>query len=230
MTVTDILKELERERYCEVITSWKEIPIRVKLPVRWVSHQERFVSLDFKECKFRQVFSETVPVYIKVRDLFLVCKVSSNIRDELVLEVDVPVPAPPVVLREFIRVEPAENEPVYASFCVEDNCVVRVKVADIGESGVSVLLSKEDTKRLIDILSQIATDVSKIHTPFEIEIELPKEGRVRARGELKNIISQEGDLYVRLGFKINLKEDQTKMIRQYIIRRQREILEYLKSI
>ncbi len=230
MTVSDILKDLDKEKSCEVITSWKEIPIRVKFSVRWVSPQERFVSFDFKDCKFRQVFSDTVPVYIKVRELFLLCKVFSNIRDELVLEVDSPVPAPPVVLREFIRVEPTEKEPVYVSFCVEDNCVVRTKTADISESGVGILLNKEDTKRLIDILSQIATDASKIHTPFEIEIELPKEGTVRAQGELKNIISKERDLYVRLGFKINLREDQTKKIRQYIMRRQREILEQLKSI
>ncbi len=230
MTLTDILKELERGQSCEVVTSWKEIPIRVKLPIRWVSSQERFISLDFKDCKFKGVFSESVPVYIKIRELFLLCRVFSNLRDELVLEVDSPVPAPPVVLREFIRVQPTEKEPVYVSFCVENNCIIRAKAADISESGAGILLKKEDAKRIMDILSQITSDASRIHTPFELEIELPKEGSVKAYGELKNIISREGDLYVRLGFKINLREDQTKKIRQYIIRRQREILEQLKSI
>ncbi|MEJ5339016.1 MAG: hypothetical protein ACK42C_04955 [Aquificaceae bacterium] len=230
MMVADVLKELERERSCEVVTSWRQIPIRVKLSVRWVSPQERFISFDFKGCKFRHVFSDNVPVYIKVRELFLICKVFSNIRDELVLEVDSPVPAPPVVLREFIRVEPTEKEPVYVSFCVEDNCLVKTRAADISESGVGVLLSNEDTKRLVEILSQIATDASRIHTPFELEIELPREGVIRAQGELKNIISREGDVYVRLGFKINLREEQTRKIRQYIMRRQREILEQLKAL
>ncbi len=230
MTLTDILKELDKERSCEVITSWRQIPIRVKLSVRWVSPQERFVSFDSRDCKFRRVFSDTVPVYIKVKELFLMCKVFSSVRDELVLEVDQPVPAPPVVLREFIRVEPTEKEPVYVSFCVEDNCIVRAKAADVSESGVGILLRKEDTTKLMDILSQIATDASKIHTPFEIEIELPREGVVRAQGELKNIISKKEDLYVRLGFKINPKEEETRKIRKYVMRRQREILEQLRLI
>ncbi len=230
MTVSEILRDLDKEKYCEVITSWKEIPIRVKLSVKWVSPQERLVSFDFKECKFKHAFSDNVPVYVKLKELFLMCKVFSNIRDELVLEVDSPVPAPPIVLREFIRVEPTEKEPIYVSFCVEDKCVVRSKAVDISESGIGILLNKEDTKKLIDILSQIATDASKIHTTFEIEIELPREGTVRAQGELKNIVSKEGDLYVRLGFRINLREDQAKKIRHYVMRRQREILEQLKSI
>lgn len=55
------------------------------------------------------MFSDQTPVYIKIGELFLLCKVFSNIRDELVLEVDSPVPAPPIVLREFIRVQPTER-------------------------------------------------------------------------------------------------------------------------
>lgn len=230
MMTSEILKDLEKGKFCEVITSWREVPIRIKLPVRWVSPQERFVSFDFKDCKFRHVFSEKVPVYIKVREIFFACKVFSNIRDELVLEVESPVPAPPVVMREFIRVEPLEKEPVYVSFCSEDKCIVRVKAVDISESGVGVVLKKEHTDELMDILSRASTNVESIHMSFELEIELPREGVVRAKGELKNIISKEDNVYVRLGFKLNLEEDQTRKIRQYIMRRQREILEQLKSI
>ncbi|MCS6956930.1 MAG: hypothetical protein RMK75_00515 [Aquificaceae bacterium] len=230
MTLTDILRDLEGERECEVITSWKEIPIRAKLPIRWVSPQERFVSFDFGRCKFKHVFSDKIPVYIKIGELFLICKVFSNIRDELVLEVDAPVPAPPIILREFIRVEPTEKEPVYVSFCVEDKCIIKTKAVDISESGVGVIIHNEEANTFVDILSEIATDTLKIHTPFDIEIELPKEGTVKAQGELKNIISREGDVYIRLGFRITLKEEYTKKIRQYVIRRQREILEQLKSL
>ncbi|MEN3028678.1 MAG: hypothetical protein ABDH29_05595 [Aquificaceae bacterium] len=230
MSLTDILRELEKGKECEVITSWKEIPIRVKLPLRWVSLQERFVSFDFRGCKFKHIFSDKNPVYIKLGEMFLACKVFSNIRDELVLEVDAPVPAPPIVLRESIRVEPTEREPVYVSFCAEDSCIARVKVVDISESGVGVTLHSEEASKLINLLSEIAVNAAKIHTPFDIEIELPREGKVQAQGELKNIISREGDIYIRLGFRIILKEEQTKKIRQYIMRRQREILEQLKSL
>jgi len=55
-------------------------------------------------------------------------------------------------------------------------------------------------------------------------------GAGRAKGELKNIIGGQGNVYVRLGLKINLEENQRKKIRQYIMRRQREILDQLKSL
>jgi len=230
MTLAEILYDIKSGKEYEVITSWKEIPIRLKLKVRWVSPQERYISFDFKECKFKQVFSEKDPVYIKIGELFLLCKVFSNIRDELVLEVDSPVPAPPIVLREFIRVQPTEREPVYVSFCLGDDCVLKVEAVDISEYGVGVLLHKEEANRIMENLMQIVSDVQRMHTVFDIEVELPKEGVVKAQGELKNIIGRQEDVYIRLGFKINLEESQKKKIRQYIMRRQREILDQLKRL
>jgi len=79
-------------------------------------------------------------------------------------------------------------------------------------------------------LMQIVSDVQRMHTVFDIEVELPKEGVVKAQGELKNIIGRQEDVYIRLGFKINLEESQKKKIRQYIMRRQREILDQLKRL
>ncbi|MDW8096318.1 MAG: PilZ domain-containing protein [Aquificaceae bacterium] len=230
MGITDILKDLEKGKECEVITSWKEVPIRVKLPIRWVSPQDRFISFDSRENKFKHVFSDRNPIYIKLRELFFLCRIFSNIRDELVLEVESPVPAPPIVMRESIRVEPTDKEPVYVTFCVEDKCIYKIKAVDISESGVGVVLRSEQANKLVKLLSEIATDAGKMHTPFDIEIELPKEGSVHTSGELKNIISMEKDLYIRLGFKLNLREDQKRKIRQYIMKRQREILEQLKSL
>ena len=61
--------EIELPMEYEVITSWKEIPIRLKLGVRWVSPQERFVSFDFTGCKFKHVYSDQNPVYIKIGEL-----------------------------------------------------------------------------------------------------------------------------------------------------------------
>lgn len=230
MNLSDILKELDKGKSYEVITSWKEIPIRVNLPVRWVSPQERFVSFDFKGCKFRHVFSDKTPIYIKLKELFLLCRVFSNIRDELVLEVDSSVPAPPIVMREFVRVEPKDTEPVYVSFCIKDNCTAKLKAADISESGVSVYLHTEEAKKLIEVLSEITTDAEKIHTPFELEIELPREGSISAVGELRNVISMDDGVHVRLGFSISIKENDRRKLRQYIMRRQREILEQLKAL
>lgn len=101
---------------------------------------------------------------------------------------------------------------------------------DMSESGVGVVVQGEDASRIMDVLSQIAADIQRIHTPLDVEIELPRDGTVRAKGELKNIIGGQGNVYVRLGLKINLEENQRKKIRQYIMRRQREILDQLKSL
>lgn len=230
MTTSDILKKIEKGKDYELLASWNEIPIRVKLRVRWVSVAERMVSFDFLNCPFRVVFSGNTPVYIKLGDVFLSCNIFSNIRDELVLEVDTPVPAPPIAMREFVRVEPTKKEPVFISFCIEEVCLLKAQVADISESGVGVYLSEKDASELIKKLSDMSTSADKLRIPFDLEIELPKEGVVLARGELKNITRKEGEDIVRLGLRMDMKEDQRKKVRQYIMRRQREILEHLKSI
>lgn len=223
------MKELKRDDHCEILTSWKEIPIRVSLPIRWVSPQERFVSFDFKECKLKSVFGNA-PIYLKFNELFILCRLFSNVRDELVLEVEAPVPAPSIVLREFIRVEPTEKEPVYVSFRMDEGFSIRTKAADVSESGIGLYLSKDDAKALLDTIVGIPEYGEKIHMPFELEIELPQEGLIRAEGELKNVLSKEDELYVRFGFKIRLDENQAKKIRRYVMKRQREILEQLKSL
>lgn len=228
MTLLDILTILSTKKNCEVITSWQEIPIRLKLPIKWITSKERLISLDFKTCKFKHIFSDRNPIYIKLEEIFLLCRLFSNIRDELVLEAESPVPAPPIVLREYIRVRPAEAQPVYVSFCMEGVCIVKVKATDISESGIGVILQEEDASKLMDMLSHLVADIEKIHSPFEIEIELPKEEKIRATGELKNIIKE--DIYVRLGFKMEFSEDQRKKVRRYVMQRQMEIKEQLESL
>lgn len=85
---------------------------------------------------------------------------------------------------------------------------MRLQAVDMSESGVGVVVQGEDASRIMDVLSQIAADIQRIHTPLDVEIELPRDGTVRAKGELKNIIGGQGNVYVRLGLKINLEENQ----------------------
>ncbi len=228
MTFSDILTALSKKKECELITSWKEIPIRVKLPIKWISSKERLISFNFKECRFKSVFSGTDPVYIKFNEIFLSCRIFSNVRDELVLEIESAVPAPHIALREYIRVQPKETEPVYVSFCVGEKCILKAKVVDISENGVGMLLHEKDASILLDTLSDISTDVQKIHTKIEIYMDIPNEKLIKTIGELKNIV-KEND-YIRIGLKMDLDEKDRTTIRRYIMQRQREILEQLKSI
>lgn len=228
MTLMDLLTILSTKKECEVITSWKEIPIRLKLPIKWVSSRERFISFDFKTCKLRHAFSDRNPIYIKLEEIFLLCKLFSNIKDELILEVETPVPAPSIILREHIRVQPTETKPVYVSFCLDGVCIMKEKVVDISESGIGVMIHEKDANKLMDMLSQIITDIQKIHSSFEIQIEFPEGTNIKTVGELRNIIKE--DVYVRMGFKLELSENQRKRVRQYIMQRQREIIDQLKSL
>ncbi|MFN3870772.1 MAG: PilZ domain-containing protein [Aquificaceae bacterium] len=228
MNPPDILTVLSQEKECELITSWRGIPIRVKLPIKWVSTEKRLVSLDLKDCKFKSVFSGENPVYMKVNEVFLSCRIFSNISNELVLEIEAPVPLPSIVLRENIRVQPKETEPVYVSFYVENECILKAKVADISESGVGIHVHEKDVGKLFYVISNIVKDAQKIGTKLEIYIELPTGEKIKTSGELKNVIEKDG--YLRVGFKISLSEEDKKRIRRYIMRREMEILEQLKFI
>ncbi len=68
------------------------------------------------------------------------------------------------------------------------------------------------------------------HKTFSMIIELPEEGSISAIGELKNILSKDEGIYFRLGFKIEPKPADLKKLRSYIMKRQREILDKLRSL
>ena len=227
MDTADRLKSIKVGEPYEIITTWQGVPVRIKQKVRWVSVPDRFVSFDFSDCKFRRAFSNE-KVYVKLGELYLECDIFSNIRDELVLHVDMVSPPPPVVMREFVRVEPSEIKPVYVSFCAGEDCIVSVKAVDVSESGVGVMLSKEDVAKLLSMLNN--SEVEPYHKTFSMVIELPEEGSISALGELKNILNKDEGIYFRLGFKIEPKPADLKKLRSYIMKRQREILDKLRSL
>jgi hypothetical protein len=227
MDTGELLKSIKVGEPHEIITTWQGVPVRIKQKVRWVSVPDRFVSFDFSDCKFKRAFSNE-KVYVKLGELYLECDIFSNIRDELVLRVNTVSPPPPVVMREFVRVEPSESKPVYVSFCAGEDCIVSAKAVDVSESGVGVMLSKEYVAKLLSMLN--TPEGESYYKTFSIVIELPEEGRISALGELKNILSKDEGIYFRLGFKIEPKPADLKKLRSYIMKRQREILDKLMSL
>jgi hypothetical protein len=227
MDTAELMKSIKVEKPYEIITTCQGVPVRIKQKVRWVSVPDRFVSFDFSDCKFKRAFSNE-KVYVKLGELYLECDIFSNIREEIVLHVDTLSPPPPVVMREFVRVEPSESQPVYVSFCTEEDCIVSVKAVDVSESGVGVMLSKEYVAKLLSMLNN--SEGEPYHKTFSMVIELPEEGRISAIGELKNILSKDEGIYFRLGFKIEPKPADLKKLRSYIMKRQREILDKLRTL
>ncbi len=227
----ELLRNIEKGDTYEVIVSWKEIPIKVKLKVRWVSPQERFISFEFKDCRFKSIFSADKEVYVKLGDVYLLTEVFSNLRDELVLEVESITPPPPIVMREFVRVQTSEKEPVYVIFYLDEENTLLVKATDISEMGVGVLIDKGQVERLLSSLDVPQEGSSAlIHRSLPLLIEMPDGYKLKAEGELRNIITQEGATYVRLGFSIRLPERDLKHIRAYVMRRQKEMIEHLNML
>ena len=227
MDTAELLKSIKVGEPHEIITTWQGVPVKIKQKVRWVSVPDRLISFDFSDCKFKRAFSNE-KVYVKLGELYPECDIFSNIRDELVLYVNMVSPPPPVVIREFVRVEPSESKPVYVSFCAGEDCIVSVKAVDVSESGVGVMLSKEYVAKLLSMLN--TPEGESYYKTFSIVIELPEEGRISALGELKNILSKDEGIYFRLGFKIEPKPADLKKLRSYIMKRQREILDKLRSL
>ncbi len=227
MDAIELLKRIKVGDHYEIITSWHGVPVRIKQKVRWVSLPDRFISFDFSKCKFKQAFSEE-KVYVRLGEFYIECNVFSNVRDELVLTVNTVSPPPPVIMREFVRVEPSESKPVYVSFCTEEDCVTSAKATDISERGIGLMLSKEQVSKLFSMLNP--TESENYRKTFSLVIELPDEGSISALGELRNILSKEEGIYFRLGFKLELKPADLRKLRNYIMKRQREILDKLKSL
>ncbi|ADC89804.1 type IV pilus assembly PilZ [Thermocrinis albus DSM 14484] len=225
MNLYDLIGELREGGSVELLSQWKGVPVRVRMTIKWVSPEERFVSLDMKDCRFRHIFSSP-SVYMKLKEVYIEASVFSNIRDELVVEVLGIAPPPPFVLREFVRVEPSDREPIYVNFWVHETEFVRAKVVDISEVGVGVLLTKEEAERLLTDL----TPPHSLHKEVYLELYLPHSDTIRGLGELRNILSHQEGVYVRLGFRLEMEEKDKRKLRQYILRRQREILEDLRKL
>ncbi len=227
MGVYDLLKDIKEGHSYEVITTWRGLPIRIKLKVKWISLKDRLVSFDFFGCKFRRAFTEE-KVHIKLGEYYIECDIFSSIRDELVLKANAVCPPPPCIIRELVRVEPAENKPVLVSFCIEDECIGPAKAIDISEKGVGVILSKQDIEKLCSALDIRIEEKYSINVSLIIEI--PGEGSIKAVGELRNIVCKEEECYFRLGFKLDLMPPDLRKLRNYIINRQKEILDELRAL
>ena len=161
-------------------------------------------------------------------EVYIECEIFSNIRDELVLLANSVSPTPSFVMREFVRVEPAKDKPVIVSFCVEDECITSAEAVDISERGVGVILKKDETEKLLSVLHLDNREIYQKN--IYILIELPGEGPMEAVGELRNILNKDEGIYFRLGFKLDLKPSNLSKLRNYIMKRQREILEDLRSL
>jgi len=222
--------ELKEGSTYELITSYKEIPIRLRLKLKWIEEEDKLIGFDGGDYTLIKVFSAEIPVYIKLsEDVYLKTSLFSNLRHELVLKIEGETSPPPFIKRELVRVEPDPSKPVYANLCIDDVCSFRLQVANISERGLCVLVHHED-EDIIERLEEIVEKHGRDKPDINIEIEFPDGEIARGKGEIKSITEKEDDIYVKIGLLLSGYPEDLRKISNYVLNRQREILNSLKML
>ncbi len=228
LKVSEILKE---GNSYEIITKYKEIPIKVRMKLKWISDEDNLAGFDWKLVSYKKAFSTLDPVYVKLsEDKYLRSQVFSNLGKELVLSIEEITSPPEFIKRRFVRVEPHEKKPVVVIFNI-NNKKIKVNAKDISETGVGILLDRKKDREIIKFLEE---ELKKLKTgeflECEIEINLPEMGNVRGKGKLKNVIDFENGVYTRLGFEASFPKEDIYKIRKYVLERQKEIIQSLRML
>ncbi len=222
--------ELKEGNTYEIITSYREIPIRLRLKLKWLEEEDKLAGFDGSNYPLIKVFSSETPVYIKLdEDVYLKTSMFSNLRHELVLKVEGETPPPPFIKREVVRVEPDPSKPVYANLCIDDVCSFRLQVANISERGLCVLVHHQD-EDIIKRLEEMVEKHGKDKPNISVEIEFPDGEVARGQGEIKSITEKEDDIYVKIGLLLSGYPDELRKISNYVLNRQREILTSLRML
>ncbi len=218
--------ELNEGNNYEVVTRYKEIPVRLKLKLRWI--EKELVGFEGGNYPLIKVFSPDEAVYIRVdKDTYIQTSLFSNLRHELILRIGERVSTPPFMKREMVRVEPDPSKPVYANICIDDVCSYRLQVANISERGICVLVHHKD-EDIINRLEEVVEEHGKKEHNVDVEIEFPNGEKAKGKGIIRSITEKEDDIYVKIGLMLSGYPDEIRKISNYVLNRQREILSSLK--
>jgi len=215
--IVEWLKEMkEKGATIEAISFYQELPIRVRTKVLDIDEARKFVQWE-SDPKLSLALSETGRVYFRFFDPLykqnrIVGADATYYSDEFI---ETTYPAPliaPGLNRQCLRVKTSEKLPVKAYLIGEDGSKKELKVRDVCEEGVGILNAGE-------LLS--------LGEPVKIELVLPEHvltltGKVVSIDELP-----EGQKF---GIKLNVRERDRKVLNNYVMARQREILNKIKEI
>ncbi|WP_457599993.1 hypothetical protein [Hydrogenivirga sp.] len=224
--VSEVFKEGE---YYDVITKYKEIPVKANMKLNWIDDEGRLLGFDWGRTHVRAAFSTLDPIYIKLTPKeYVQTQVFSNLGKELVLTVENFVEPPEFVKRHSVRVEPDENKPVMLEFRY-DGRQFELSAKDISETGVGIMLDSERDRELIDFLQEKLDALKEDeYIEFPIRVHLPNEETASGTGRLRNVVGLDRDVYVRLGFEVDFPREELTKIRKYVIDRQKEIIQSLR--
>jgi len=132
----------------DVITKYKEIPVKAHLKLNWVDNEGRLLGFDWGRTHMKAAFSTLDPVYVKLSSKeYAQTQVFSNLGKELVLTVENFVEPPEFIHRRSVRVEPDENKPVVVELRF-DGMSFEIQAKDISETGIGLSLGREENRDL----------------------------------------------------------------------------------
>ncbi len=215
-----------------VVTKYKEIPVRANLRLNWIDEEGRLLGFDWGRTHLRGAFSTLDPVYVEVNsEEYAQTQVFSNLGKELVLMLENFVEPPEFINRRSVRVEPDENRPVKVVIEAED-IRVETMAKDVSETGVGVILNNQEHREFIDLLKEISEktkDTDRVGE-FRIKVLLPEDVEATGKGVLRNAVGLGRDVYVRIGFEVSFPKKEMVKIRRYVLNRQKEIIKSLRMI
>ncbi len=215
----------------EIVTKYKEVPVRVFMRLNWAEDDGRLLGFDWGKTHLRAVFSTTDPVYVRLSPKeYAQTRVFSNMGKELVLMLENFVDPPDFIRRRFVRVEPDEHKPVGIEIEFDENRL-ETTVTDISEMGLGVVLDKKEHPEFIEFLKREVNN-DKREDPLELRliVKLPEFGTAEGKGRLRNVVSFGRDAYVKLGFETIFPKRELDKVRKYVIKRQKEIIKSLRIV
>ncbi|GEM_PF-744906 len=226
------ISEVFRNGYSyDIITKYKEIPVKVHLKLNWIDNEGRLLGFDWGRTHLKPAFSTLDPVYVRVeKEEYAQTQVFSNLGKELVLMVDNFVGPPEFIKRRSVRVEPDEHKPVMVEIFHEEG-KLKATVADISELGIGLIVAVKENENFVSILKERLKALKKEECiEYHLKIFLPSCGIAQGKGKLKNVISLDKDSRLKLGFEINFPQGDLNTIRRYVINRQKEIIKSLRIV
>ncbi len=215
----------------DVLTKYKEVPVKAPMPLLWVDEEGRLLGFDWKKVTVKKAFSSLEPVYVKVSPSeYAKTQIFSNLGKELVLVLESLVPPPEFINRKSVRVEPDEEKPVKVEI-IFNGKRIEGNATDVSETGVGVKLPLEGNNDFVEFVKEKLKSLQeKENLEFDVKVHLPDNGTAQGKGKVRNLLGSGKDLYVRLGFEVEFPRRELDKIRRYVIQRQKEIIQSLRML
>lgn len=220
-----ILKNLKKGKRYEIYTKVKEIPVKTLLKLSWIDYSSRLIGFDWGNCIRRGAFQPGNIAYLKLsEERFIKSGIISN-RGELILEPFEECEKPDFLKRRAVRVEVDPTKPVIVNFKLGEK-KYETQAKDISEYGVGVIFRK-DSKEGEEILNLLEQHKDEW---IDLELELPKYGKIHAKGKVRRKEVHNEEIYIRFGLELEFSEEDRAKVRKYILDRQQEIVKSLKLL